>query len=175
MLTDCDADVFISCMLGGSLLCPDWLDMVPAASVALFNRVGLGRVCLLTRCGAHEDERKTFSNLGRHWHLCPAEQLSVALQTRTYEAVIFLGTSLFNRHPYKTRWDILQQNQVRVHKSVLYELKWIFSPLIKKCTHIPINHHSRRDVLLILSFIFGGYPGHLSLHDITAIFFCSVI
>lgn len=48
---------------------PDWLGLLTAASVALFNPVRLGRVCLLTRWDVHEDEKKTFLNLGWHWQL----------------------------------------------------------------------------------------------------------
>lgn len=46
---------------------PDRLGLVPAAKPSLFNRVRLGRVCLLTQWNVHEDEGKTFSNPGRHW------------------------------------------------------------------------------------------------------------
>lgn len=45
----------------------DRLGLVPAAKPSLFNRVRLGRVCLLTQWNVHEDEGKTFSNPGRHW------------------------------------------------------------------------------------------------------------
>lgn len=48
---------------------PDWLGLITAPSVALFNPVRLGRVCLLTQWDVHEDERETFPNLGWHWKL----------------------------------------------------------------------------------------------------------
>lgn len=48
---------------------PDWLGLITEASIALFKEVGLGRVCLLTRWDVHEDEKKTFPNLGWHWPL----------------------------------------------------------------------------------------------------------
>jgi len=50
-------------------LCPDWLSFITDASIALFKPVRLGRVCLLTRWDVHEDEKKTFPNLGWHWPL----------------------------------------------------------------------------------------------------------
>lgn len=47
----------------------DWLGFISAASIALFNRVKVRRVCLLTQWDVHEDEKKTFTNLGWHWHV----------------------------------------------------------------------------------------------------------
>lgn len=74
---------------------PDWLGLITAASVALFNSVRLGRVCLLTRWDVHEDERKTFSNLG--WHCCLGKHNS-SLQMGGYQATRPLRQSLLSWH-----------------------------------------------------------------------------
>lgn len=61
--------IYLLCADRKLFSCPDWLGLITAASIPLFNRVRLGRVCLLTRWDVHEDERKTFLNLGWHWRL----------------------------------------------------------------------------------------------------------
>lgn len=69
--------IYLLCADRKLLLCPDWLGLITAASVALFNPVRLGRVCLLTQWDVHEDERKTLPNLGWHWR--PGKQSSSLL------------------------------------------------------------------------------------------------
>lgn len=66
--------IYLLCADGKLFLCPDWLGLITAATVALFNPVRLGRVCLLTRWDVHEDEKKTFPYLG--WHCLLGKQSS---------------------------------------------------------------------------------------------------
>lgn len=61
--------IYLLCADRKLFLHPDWLGVITVASLALFNRVKLGRVCLLVRWDVHVDERKTFPNLGWHWRL----------------------------------------------------------------------------------------------------------
>ncbi len=101
--------IYLLCADRKLLPCPDWLGLIAAASVALFNPVRLGRVCLLTQWDVHEDERKTFPNLGWHWRL---GKWSSSLSGR-YEWSDSSETKLFVE-TYWT-WDLHSTSALWVH------------------------------------------------------------
>ncbi len=95
--------IYLLCADRKLFLCPDWLGLITAASVALFNPVRLGRVCLLTQWDVHEDERKTFPNLGWHWR--PGKQSSLLLPCKWVDMKLrFLWEKVCCIHVLNMRW-----------------------------------------------------------------------